>query len=168
MAASLFGTVGKATKAFTPEEDEPQAAHQHATIEENSSGFHIFEIHAPTVGYSLTSIIFCIAGAFLLLYIYRRCKSRWGRNRHPHLPRQGAMQPPQMWPVQHGFPGHSVIYVAEPEAARRFLPRPPPRIRELQDDELQQQQQQQEQPSSQDNHSTISRGTRPVNPIWDQ
>ncbi len=119
-------------------------------IEETSTGFHVFEIHTPTVGFSIATLIFFIIAFLLMFYAYRRCAKRWGRKYHPPQPtlplaHPGAGQQPAWQPT--GFPGagHTIIYMTNAAGAGRILPgvhRPPsPRIRELNDDERPQQHQ---------------------------
>ena len=77
--------------------------------EENSSGFHVFEIHVPTLGMGLgaltTGILItgvCVCGVY---YVYRRYKKRWERQRNigrihglpvPHFTRQDHLQVPNI------------------------------------------------------------------------
>ena len=59
---------------------------QPTTVDERSSGFHILELHAPTMGFGLATIIIILLIAAFLTYIYRyvskRCRRQPNSNNH--------------------------------------------------------------------------------------
>lgn len=55
--------------------DESSKKADHS-IHEESTGFHIFELHLPTLGFGFTSILLIVFVIFLALLCYRRCTHR--------------------------------------------------------------------------------------------
>ncbi len=96
---------------------------QPKVISENSSGFHLLELHMPTRGASIMGIALFLLLSVLILWCYKRFTRRWVRR---------DRQNPHMWPAN-GI-GGQVFYLPDRGLP---MPRPPPydnnRFREVND-----------------------------------
>jgi len=87
---------------FVTEEEDSNMGQKNVDI---SSGFHVIEIHAPTVGYGVFLLILCLLSFFLLWRLYKCLRARVRSQRPFELPmnvhpRQfHAMYPPMLPPV---------------------------------------------------------------------
>ena len=70
----------------------PAATSAPPTIEENSSGFHIVEIHMPTVGSGLGLMVVIILLVVVFIYLYTKMKKRCANAVHQ---RRQQLQPGQ-------------------------------------------------------------------------
>ena len=71
---------------------------------DNSSGFHILEIHAPSVGMSFMVIILLLILGTAFYFCLRRYRHRLRRHRQRHLHLQQQLGEYQMTPVHHQLP----------------------------------------------------------------
>ena len=57
-------------------EPKKNGVDQSTNIQEDSTGFHMLELHMPTAGMSLFTLLLVVAAAFLLHYLWRRFKRK--------------------------------------------------------------------------------------------
>ena len=69
---------GKSSKT----EETTEEVTNNGIIEKESGGFHLVEIHLPTVGAGLFFFIFVALGALLFIWVRRRCQRGRRRTRH--------------------------------------------------------------------------------------
>jgi hypothetical protein len=116
----MGGTESKSEEKTVNTEVQP------VQVNDESSGFHVLELHMPTVGFGVTSVVLCAILFIACILVYRRLAKRWvRRTNYPH-----PMPMPAWPPVASGRP--SIIYVTETGHIRSTLP--PPRIHELRED----------------------------------
>jgi hypothetical protein len=97
-------------------------------IQENSSGFHLIELHMPSMGFSLGLI-----GLLVLAYFALRWRRRYRKDRNRHrapLPDAFPLTPSPPWPC-YAYPGpvfagprFEEVTEAEPPRRAQGLPRP--------------------------------------------
>lgn len=63
----------------TQKTEKTTAVDNEGVIESESGGFHVFELHLPTVGAGGFFIILVAVGVVFALWAYRRCKRHFGR-----------------------------------------------------------------------------------------
>ena len=100
------------------EQSKEKAEVRNTEIQESSSGFHILEIHLPTVGLGFTSIVLFAVAFGLCFCIYRRVAKRYAR-RPPR--QQPAFLPSHAAPWSPDLRTPTVIYYVNDAADR-----PPP------------------------------------------
>jgi hypothetical protein len=70
-------------------------------VEETSTGFHVLEIHAPTVGLGLGSIALLVVLTVLMITCWRKLRKRWtGGRRGAERRGMHHMQQPQPYAQQ--------------------------------------------------------------------
>lgn len=70
------------------EEDENSHNDNSSTgtvVSEESNGFHIVEIHAPTAGVGLTMLVIAAAVAAAIWWFWKKRRRRWGKKQHQKL-----------------------------------------------------------------------------------
>lgn len=77
---------------------------------EQSSGFHVLELHLPTAGFGLVTLFFAFAFFICCLLCFRHLSRRWMRR--PHSYSQGNHPFVQWSPHSHGRP--QVFYLGDP------------------------------------------------------
>ena len=76
-------------------------------IIESSSGFHVLEIHVPTIGYGLTFVIFFIVTAACLFACLKKLKRQWSRppqENHRYRPHPFQWADTPTFSPMHGMP----------------------------------------------------------------
>ncbi len=81
----------------TPE--KPQTAPEEVAEIDNSSGFHLIEIHAPSMGIGVGLIVFTLVIMGIAFIIIRKCYQQCWDQGPPRLRRQPNTEPPYPhWP----------------------------------------------------------------------
>jgi hypothetical protein len=125
----MGGSDSKESEATKPMENKG--------IVESSSGFHILEIHVPTVGYGFVFIIIAMVVAMIAYACYRKLKRRWT---HPGRHRRQRQEHHQ-WPMPSVSGGMPMVIMA-PSTPNHMWPaghvpvRSTSRIRELNPEDL--------------------------------
>ena len=94
-------------------------------VENTQGGFHVFEVHAPSMGVGIGAFVLLVCLCCILYVMYRRMKKRierrceqrpWRASRFP-IPPSMDLRHPQLWgPPPMPFP--AVSYRAYPREAR--------------------------------------------------
>lgn len=88
-------------------ESTPKKPEAQSQITDNSSGFHVFEIHVPTVSSGIGIIALILISAVILIYLIQRLKKKFTK------PQRAAMQQQQqqgnmMHSLGLGLPMHHI------------------------------------------------------------
>lgn len=116
---------------------------------EKSTGFHLIELHLPTAGFGLFTLIFALLLFCICFSCFRYFSRRWMRRPH------GFNQPYVQW-SPHGHRPH-IVYFADP-----FNPQLPPmpltsRIQEVQNEGTEMQSQSAERNGTSDGRSACQK-----------
>ncbi len=76
---------GESTEEKKDEKKAEPLVDQSTKLTEVSTGFHVFELHLPTLGTGLFWIFILCLLVFATILLYRRCQRRWNR-RHSSSP----------------------------------------------------------------------------------
>ncbi len=106
-----------------PKKEAAPVVDQSTKVTEVSTGFHVFELHLPTLGHGILWLILLIALIIVVVIFYRWCQRRWTRRSNP-----SSSSPRTDFPV---------VYYVGGSREGPALPQPHPRIFELPPDDSQ-------------------------------
>ena len=106
-------TMGPKSSKEEDENSHNDNRHQGTVVTEDSSGFHIVEIHAPTAGIGIMTLVFLGIAACGMLYCWKKLRLRWRKGHRKKYDPYGRPPDEHLPPWKSHFAGH-------PEAANWF------------------------------------------------